>query len=78
MSDHDDHPNSKTFSLKEMQDWLISWIKDHPCQTTFLVVGGVVIIAPGVVTGPFLASLGLSVGGPIPGMCGGFKAIPWS
>ena len=40
------------------------WIKAHPYQTAFHVVGGVVVFAPGLVTGPVLGLLGWTSVGP--------------
>jgi hypothetical protein len=39
-------------------------IKEHPYQTAFHVVGGVMFFAPGVITTPLLGWLGFSASGP--------------
>ena len=46
---------------------VLDWIKEHPYQTAFHVVGGVVFFAPGVITTPLLGWLGFSASGPAAG-----------
>ena len=43
------------------------WITEHPYQTAFYVVNGVVFLAPGLVTGPMLGILGFTRAGPAAG-----------
>ena len=40
------------------------WIQEHPYQTAFYVVNGIVILAPGLVTTPLLGFLGFGSLGP--------------
>ena len=40
------------------------WIQEHPYQTAFHVVNGVVTIAPGLVTTPLLGLMGFGSLGP--------------
>ena len=42
----------------------IEWIKAHPYQTLFYITNGVVILAPGLATGPFLSIIGFGPLGP--------------
>ncbi|OCL07334.1 hypothetical protein AOQ84DRAFT_250526, partial [Glonium stellatum] len=44
----------------EVRDWILA----HPYQTAFYVVGGVVFIAPGLVSTPLLHVLGWTSVGP--------------
>ncbi|TAQ86342.1 hypothetical protein B7494_g5308 [Chlorociboria aeruginascens] len=37
---------------------LRAWIEAHPYQTAFLVMNGVIVLAPGVLSAPVLAALG--------------------
>ena len=46
---------------------LLDWIAEHPYQTFFHVVNGVVLLTPAAATVPFFAALGLSAGGPVAG-----------
>jgi hypothetical protein len=47
---------------------LIDWIAEHPYQTFFQVVNGVVLLTPAAATVPLFSALGLSAGGPVAGM----------
>ncbi|KAH0542494.1 hypothetical protein FGG08_003090 [Glutinoglossum americanum] len=47
----------------ELQDW----IKEHPADAAFYLVGGVVFFYPSVVSGPLLGLLGFASKGPIAG-----------
>ncbi|MCJ1378291.1 hypothetical protein MMC17_001388 [Xylographa soralifera] len=40
------------------------WIKEHPYQTAFYVVNGIVFIAPGLITAPLLGLMGFGSLGP--------------
>ncbi|KAK4240944.1 hypothetical protein C8A03DRAFT_30913 [Achaetomium macrosporum] len=54
------------FSVQRATDLpkeIAQWIVDHPGQTAFLTVGGVVFFAPHLVTVPVLASLGFTADG---------------
>ncbi len=49
-----------------------TWIKDHPYQTAFYVVNGVVLFAPGLLAGPLLGALGWTSLGP---RAGKFRSV---
>jgi hypothetical protein len=55
----------------ELPQEVLDWIKEHPHQTVFHVVSGVVFFAPGVITTPIttplLSWLGFSASGPVAG-----------
>ncbi|KAF2852674.1 hypothetical protein T440DRAFT_466798 [Plenodomus tracheiphilus IPT5] len=46
---------------------LLNWIAEHPYQTFFHVVNGVVLLTPAAATVPIFSALGLSAGGPVAG-----------
>jgi len=46
---------------------LLDWIKEHPYQTFFHVVNGVVLLTPAAATVPFFSAIGLGAGGPVAG-----------
>lgn len=46
---------------------VLDWMKEHPHQTVFHVVSGVVFFAPGVIATPLLGWLGFSASGPVAG-----------
>ncbi|KAH9867950.1 hypothetical protein IAQ61_007255 [Plenodomus lingam] len=46
---------------------LLDWIAEHPYQTFFHVVNGVVLLTPAAATVPIFSALGLSAGGPVAG-----------
>ncbi|KAF2126077.1 hypothetical protein P153DRAFT_388826 [Dothidotthia symphoricarpi CBS 119687] len=50
-----------------MSEAIIAWIAEHPYQTFFHVVNGVVLLTPAAATVPIFATLGLSAGGPVGG-----------
>ena len=52
---------------EELPQHIQDWIKEHPYQTAFYVANGVVFLAPGLVTAPFLGVLGFSTTGPVAG-----------
>jgi hypothetical protein len=64
-----DNEPSAPMSPKVQQAFidLQQWIKDNPKQTAVYVGSGLIFIAPGIVTMPAFAALGLGAGGPIPG-----------
>ena len=48
-------------------DELLKWIQDHPYQTFFYIVNGVIFLYPAVATVPFFATIGVNTCGPIAG-----------
>ncbi|KAK3310020.1 uncharacterized protein B0T15DRAFT_488717 [Chaetomium strumarium] len=55
----------KVFSVPQdiLPKEIVQWIDDHPAQTAFLIVAGVVFFAPHLVTVPVLESLGFTADG---------------
>jgi hypothetical protein len=45
-------------NYEELPEETTKWIKEHPYQTAFYVVNGVVFFAPGLLTTPLLTVLG--------------------
>jgi hypothetical protein len=47
---------------------ILDWITEHPYQTAFHVVNGVVLCTPAALTVPVFSALGFSSIGPVAGM----------
>ena len=56
-----------TIEWEELPPHIRDWIQEHPYQTAFYVVNGVVFLAPGLVTTPLLGLLGFTARGPAAG-----------
>jgi hypothetical protein len=61
--------------LSKLPSDLLDWIKEHPGDTVFYVVSGVVFFYPAIVSGPLLELLGFAAKGPVGGML--FLCISW-
>ncbi|KAF2821362.1 hypothetical protein CC86DRAFT_459030 [Ophiobolus disseminans] len=60
---------------------VLDWIAQHPYQTAFHVVNGVVLFTPAAITVPFFSALGFSAVGPAAsstasGVMGYFGVVP--
>ncbi|KAI9869215.1 MAG: hypothetical protein M1813_000003 [Trichoglossum hirsutum] len=53
--------------LSKLPSDLLDWIKEHPGDTVFYVVSGVVFFYPAIVSGPLLELLGFAAKGPVGG-----------
>jgi len=59
--------DTQAISLKEVQDFITTWIKDHPYDTLVHIFNGVAFFHPALLTLPALTILGVKVGGPVSG-----------
>lgn len=57
---------SKAYEIDyaDLPEEIKSWIIEHPYQTTFYIVNGIVFFYPQLITGPVLWSLGWTSAGP--------------
>jgi hypothetical protein len=58
---------AKKIPYSDLASRLRQWVKEHKTQTALILAGGVVIIAPGLITWPLLNLLGFSSGGVVAG-----------
>lgn len=52
---------------QELTETVLNWISEHPYQTAFHVVNGVIMFTPAAATVPILNMLGFSAAGPTAG-----------
>lgn len=64
-SEDNSEPNQSDNSITEE---IIAWIAEHPYQTIFHVLNGVVLFTPAAATVPILNALGFSASGPVAGI----------
>lgn len=53
------------FNIADVPPIVFRWMREHPGQTVFHIVNGVMVFTPGALTVPLLASMGWATSGPV-------------
>jgi hypothetical protein len=53
------------FNIADVPPIVFGWMREHPGQTVFHIVNGVMVFTPGALTVPLLASMGWATSGPV-------------